>query len=154
AGGTASASIGLGSGTTPHGIAVSADGKTVYAAMPAINQQTISNVIPINAATNTTGPGIPIPLSPFTTPPTPFGLAMTPDGKTVYVGTSNFWVDAIVTATKTVTAQVSAPQAPEYCVVSPDGKTAWFSGFGSGSVFPIDVATNTVGTPIPVVSAG
>ena len=40
--------------------------------------------------------------------------------------------------------------APASIAITPDGKTAYVSNAGSGTVTPISTATNTPGTPIPV----
>ena len=40
--------------------------------------------------------------------------------------------------------------APHAIAFTPDGKTAYVTNFGSGTVTPIATATNTAGTPIPV----
>jgi YVTN family beta-propeller protein len=45
----------------------------------------------------------------------------------------------------------AAERAVPYAVaITPDGKTAFVSNKGSGTVTPIDTATNTPGPPIPV----
>ena len=43
-------------------------------------------------------------------------------------------------------------ERPVAIAITPDGKTAYVTNIGSGTVTPIATATNTAGTPIPVGS--
>jgi DNA-binding beta-propeller fold protein YncE len=131
-------------------------------------------VIPVNTATNT--PGKPIHVGMHSSAFDPSGMiAVTPDGKTVYVtygtnseptGTSG--VIPISTATGTPgrpihlrtstftwrrwrSAEIRGRNAlhdPYFIAVTPDGKTAYVTFPGSGTVTPISTATNTPGRPI------
>src|SRR5262249_43808105 len=42
---------------------------------------------------------------------------------------------------------------PDGIAITPDGRTAWVANSGSNTVQPIDLATNTAGTPIAVGSS-
>jgi alpha-galactosidase len=81
----------------------------------------------------------------------PSGVAVTPDGKYVYVtshGSGN--VDVIDTATNTVVATVPVGAGPYGIAITPDGKYAYVADNGSGNVDVIDTATNTVVATVPV----
>ena len=39
---------------------------------------------------------------------------------------------------------------PDGIAITPDGRTVYVANIGSGTVTPIDTATNTPGKPIPV----
>jgi YVTN family beta-propeller protein len=84
-----------------------------------------------------------------------FGVAVTPDGKHVYVTNINSAnVFVIRTATNKVVATVPVGAFPLEVAVAPDGKHAYVTnGFIPGTVNVIDTASNTVvGTPITVGS--
>jgi YVTN family beta-propeller protein/autotransporter-associated beta strand protein len=113
-------------------------------------------VTPVNTAANT--PGTPIQVGP-----NPEGVAVTPNGKTVYVatvGTTGFrgavgFVTPIDAATNTPGTPIDVGPNPRGVAMSPDGKTVYVAnlivpGEDFGTVTPINTATNTPGTPIPV----
>jgi YVTN family beta-propeller protein len=95
----------------------------------------------IDASTNTViGSAIPVGSIPL-------GLAVTPDGRKVYVANFNGnTVSVIDTATTTVT---SIPLSePHDVAVSPDGSKVYVAS-ASGSVFVVNTATNAlIGSPI------
>ena len=90
----------------------------------------------------------------------PFAIAVTPDGKTVYV--ANTWentgrpasapgtVTPIATATNTPGAPIEVGSQPWAFAITPDGRTAYVASWQSGTVTPIATATNTTGTPVEV----
>ena len=107
-------------------------------------------VTPIDTATNTPGPPIPIGRGPGL-------IAITPDGKTAYVTSDESIVVPIDTATNTpgppIAVGVNRPglhDQPDGIVITPDGKTVYVANIGSGTVTPIDTATNAPGEPIEV----
>ena len=130
-------------GQWPIGVVVSPDGTNVYVANSAFNggNGTVSpgSVSVINTATNkvtdvNVGAGWPT------------GIAISPDGKQLYVVDNWFWsVHVIDTATNALTATVY-PIGPEpYGIsVSPDGKRVYaaISTYGYDYVSVIDPATN------------
>src|SRR5580704_15684911 len=80
----------------------------------------------------------------------PYGVAVSPDGSTVYV-TNHFdgTVSVIATATNTVvgsaiTVGTVNSTFPEGVAVSPDSKTVYVANNGSGTVSVINTATNAV----------
>jgi YVTN family beta-propeller protein len=125
-------------GQEPFAIAVTPDGKTVYA----VNSGS-DTVTPINTATNTAGPAIPVGLAPV-------AIAVTPDGKTAYVvNYQSSSVTPIDTATNTAGRPIGVGAFPYEIAISPDGRTAYVAGRGNpGTVTPIDTATNTPGPAI------
>jgi DNA-binding beta-propeller fold protein YncE len=99
-------------------------------------------VTPIATATNT--PGLPIPVGRG-----PGLIAITQDGKTAYVTTNESTVVPIDTATGTpgapIRVGVNQPDLhdqPDGIAITPDGKTVYVANIGSGTVTPIDTATN------------
>jgi YVTN family beta-propeller protein len=101
-------------------------------------------VIPIRTATNTV-------LAPITVGQDPRALAITPDGKTIYV--TNYQsgtVTPILTATNTALAPIRVGGNPWAIAITPDGKTAYVANLQSGTVTPILTATNTALAPIRV----
>ena len=100
-------------------------------------------VTPIRTATNTAGPPITVPLAQ--------SIAITPDGKTVYVpNATNPAVTPIRTATNTAGPPIPVGNSPFGIVITPNGKTAYVTNPDDGTVTPIRTATNTAGPPIPV----
>ena len=137
-------------------IAITPDGKTVY--VLTLNPRT---VVPISTATNTAGTPIKVHLVPGYAPI--FGaqaaaeFVITPNGKTVYLGTGGDSVIPISTATNTAGKTIrfgancrSQPLVhPNISIaITPDGNTAYVAC--ESAVIPISTATNTPGKPIPV----
>ena len=137
--------VGLGT----NDVAVTPDGATVYASSR-------DGLTPIDVATNTAGSPI-LQVGSFGG-----GVALTPDGTTVYVTThfiSSSWLTPVHVATNTAGTPISlGPAYPAYSgvatevAVAPDGATAYVTmrNRTPGTVIPVDVATNTAGSPIPV----
>jgi YVTN family beta-propeller protein len=109
--------------------------------------------MPIDTATNM--PGTPIDVGGE-----PFAIAVTPDGKTVYV--ANTWentgrpasalgtVTPIATATSRPGPAIQVGSEPWAFAITPDGTTAYVASWQGGTVTPIATATNTAGAPIEV----
>lgn len=130
---------------------ISPDGTTAYVACPLSG-----TVVPINTSTNTTG-------SPIFVGEGPSGLAITPNGATLYV--ANFGAFAVVNglvmqfsdgttvtpfdiATGTAGTPITVGSEPSSVAITPDGTTAYVVNLASGTVTPIDIATNSAGSPI------
>jgi hypothetical protein len=139
-------------------VAFTADGKTAYFL-------TGLGMTPFNTVTNT--PGKPIPVSPSHRHGFPVAIAVTPDGKTVYVvseGPGGSSRPNTITATVTpISTATNTPGKPipvggrfnagpydgsELIAVTPDGKTVYVAA--GPSVTPISTATNTPGKPIHI----
>ena len=121
-------------------IAVTPNGATAYVT-------DADGVTPINTATNTAG--TPIPISGGAA-----GIAITPNGTTAYVGVDGGLVP-IDLATNTPGTMISdpdlsvGPYATQAIAITPDGDTAYVSTGGPcDCMTPINLATNTIGTPI------
>jgi hyaluronoglucosaminidase len=105
----------------------------------------VHTITPISTATNT--PGKPI----YVRRP-PSALAITPDGKTLYVG-SQFAVSPISAATNKVGRPIHIGGGVLETAITPDGKTLYVASDDEGSpgtVTPVSTATNTAGKPIHV----
>jgi YVTN family beta-propeller protein len=77
----------------------------------------------------------------------PKAIAVTPDGKDVYVANSlSNTVSVVATSTNRIVHTISSPHlsAPTGVAISPDGKTAYVSNHGSGTVSKISTATAKV----------
>ena len=128
-------------GGSPDGLAITPNGATVYAST--IGQGT---VVPISVASGTVGTAITVgPLSAGTQ-----SMAITPNGA---VGLAPNFNEAdvvpVALGTGTPGKAIDVGTYPESVAVTPNGSTAWVTrGFGStGSLVPIDLATDKVGTP-------
>jgi YVTN family beta-propeller protein len=82
---------------------------------------------------------------------TPEGVAVTPDGKHVYVtNIESNNVSVIATSTNTVVATVTAGIEPFGVAVTPDGEHAYVANASSNTVAVIATATNKVAATILV----
>jgi YVTN family beta-propeller protein len=81
----------------------------------------------------------------------PAGIAVTPDGKRLYVAENLTHKVAVVDlATRQVGAKIAVGEYPYDCEASSDGKRVYVSNWGSRSVAVIDTASNKVINNIPV----
>jgi len=100
-------------------------------------------VVPINAVSGASGKPIRIGGHGH-----PTALAITPDGKTLYVA---IWPSGAVIPISTATGRpgkpVDAGRDPVHLAVSPDGKTLYVSS-DLGTLTPIDTVTGRPGKPI------
>jgi uncharacterized protein (TIGR03437 family) len=83
----------------------------------------------------------------------PQGIAVTPDGASVYVANCGGDVFVIDTATNKVSTKFPAGACPTGVVITPDGTRAYVTLTNANSVAAIDTSTNTVMTKIPVGDA-
>ena len=151
--------IRLASGTRPFvgGIVFSPDGKTAYAAAGSLafgpgwtTHLRPAAVVPINTATNTPGTPIRLSHSESDIAITEFDIAITPDGKTLYVEGSDT-ITPISTATNIPGIPIRIKGGGfGQMTITPDGKTLYAAA--PQGVVPISTATNTVGKPIPLPS--
>ena len=144
----------------PGYIAFTPDSRTAYVTSDGNPPAVAPAVTPISTATNTPGEPIPIGVSGRAGASySPVQIAMSPDGKTVYLDSWLSGQDAILpisTATNTAGKRIRIGAGPagnwlhpqSYLVFTPGGKTAYVAGLHS--VVPVSVATNTAGTPIRV----
>ncbi len=108
----------------------------------------------VNVVTGKLGQTISVPdIGPNT-------IAFTPDGKTCYV--ANWGTEDAPGSTVTpiqvthngaggrVVPSIDVGLHPNWVAITQDGRTAYVVNKGSNSITPIDVRSNTAGTPIPV----
>ena len=108
----------------------------------------------VNVVTGKLGQTISVPdIGPNT-------IAFTPDGKTCYV--ANWGTEDAPGSTVTpiqvthggaggrVLPSIDVGLHPNWVAITQDGRTAYVVNKGSNSITPIDVRSNTAGTPIPV----
>lgn len=124
-------------------MAITPNGRALYV----VNEWS-GTVTPISTATDTAGPAIRVrPVGVGMT----WGIAITPDSKTAYVG-STHGVIPISTATNKAGAPIVLPSAAGALAITPDGKTVLAGG--RETVTPISTATNTAGRPIGGIHSG
>jgi YVTN family beta-propeller protein len=103
-----------------------------------------SDTVPIDVATNVPGPEIKVGSEPF-------GIAITPDGKTAYVADDESGtVTPIELATDEPGPELKVGSRPLGVAITPDGKTAYVTNETAGTVTPIELATNKPGPEIKV----
>jgi YVTN family beta-propeller protein len=95
-----------------------------------------------------------IPVGPFGVN-FPFGVAVSPDGRTVYVVSQSLpagpgTVSVIATASNMVTATIPVGIGPNGVAVTPDGSKVYVVNSNSNNVSVIATASNTVTATIPV----
>ena len=109
----------------------------------------MNTVTPISVATGT--PGKPVQIHCCAV-----SMAVTPDGRTVYVGTAQGRACSVVpisTATNTAGKPIRlGSRPPGEMAMTPDGKTVYVANPEGppGAAVPISTATNTVGKPIGI----
>jgi YVTN family beta-propeller protein len=115
----------------PQGIAVSADGKTLYVTYPAAN-----SVRELNAATGATLGKTTVGAEPY---------AVTAAGTSLYVADTNEdEVSVVSTTTGKVTRTIAVGRLPMSVAATPDGSQVWVGNGLSGSVSVISVASGRV----------
>ena len=78
-------------------------------------------------------------------------MAITPDGKRVYVANhGDGTVSVITTATGAVSAPITVGKRPDGVAMTPDGKHAYVANFDDGTVSVITTATGAVSAPVKV----
>jgi DNA-binding beta-propeller fold protein YncE len=139
----------------PDTVAVTPDGATALVASsvpPEDPPPDAANVVtPIDVATRTAGPPIPVD-------PRPAAIAITPDGATAFVGSFAFFADDALTtiqpidlATRTVGARITVGKNPDALAITPDqapvAKLAVTPGFaGQPTTFDASASTVRFGT--------
>jgi YVTN family beta-propeller protein len=119
-------------------VAITPNSKTAYV----VNDAWRGTVFPIQIRTGHLG-------SPIHVGHDPQGMAITPDGRTLYVtNEESGTVTPIRTATNTALQPIRVGRMPGAIVITPDGKTAYVDSETTDAVTPIRVATNTALKPI------
>lgn len=137
-----------GLGGLPMGIAVSQDGLRLYAAD--YQSAPSGRVWAIDTALMGSPSAV---VATVTVGPNPFGIAVTPDNKHVYVSNSGGNTVSVIDAT-TVSSGASSPMvtvgnSPQGVSVSSDGSTVFVANWGSGNLTAISVATNATRSIAP-----
>ena len=127
-----------------HGIAFTPDGTKAYVTAGGF-------VVPITLASGTAG-------TPIAVAGTPGELALTPDGKTLFVGqAAGNSVVPIDVATDTAGTPIAIASLVRSLAVTPDGETLLVvqaTNGGASNLYPVDVATSAVGTPVNLGNVG
>lgn len=125
-------------------VVVSPDGKKVY-----VTSRDSNNISVIDTGINTVTATVPVGNSPS-------GIAVTADGKKVYIAnsgnltTTDDTVSVIDTDTNTVTATVHVGSHPYGVGVAPDGTKIYVANLYSRTVSVVDTATNNVTTTVDI----
>jgi outer membrane autotransporter protein len=140
----------------PIGIAITPNGRYLYVTSPGsiMNSNgnfTGSTVSVIDTSTRAV-------VNTITAGVGPIGVAVSPDGRSVYVGNNaSNTVSVISTATNTVVNTIAIPSSapnsgsnPIGVAFTPDGRFAYVASNGSNSVAVVNTATNTVVASIPL----
>jgi YVTN family beta-propeller protein len=130
-----------------YAIAIAPDGRHAYVPYVAFGE----NVAIIDTATNAIVKTALVANSGGTSPG---GVAVTPDGKYVYVTNGINGVAVIDTASNTVVQTVLVGTNPGAVAVTPDGKHVYVANQGSDSVSVIDTANLTVVATVSVTGPG
>jgi YVTN family beta-propeller protein len=140
-----SATVAFPSMSNPFAAALTPDLKKVY-----VSGQN-GSVFVLDTTTNAIGAS-PIAVGSLTA-----GIAITPDGKHVYVASQyTSTVSVIDTDTDTVSATIPFPSGStlQNIAITPDGRRAYVTAQAASAVFAIDTSTNTMlGTAIDVGSS-
>lgn len=118
--------------------AVTPNGARLY--VTNVSQNTVSV---IDTLTNTV-------IDTITVGQSPWGIAITPDGKRAYVANTSGTISVIDTRTNTVVNTIPDTDSPFGVAITPDGTRAYVSN-ANGTVSVVDTSTNTIITNIPVL---
>jgi YVTN family beta-propeller protein len=121
-------------GPNPHGLAISPDGRKLLVMAFGANQAMV-----IDTTSDRILSQIPVPLA--------HNGAVSPDGRTAYVGSQQQGAMALavldLTAMKEI-AKVSLDKTPRGLDLSPDGKWLYFTVAGMDAVLVLETATNQI----------
>jgi len=160
------ASVAAGGGDDPNGVAVSPDGKSVYVTNTGIGLSGTLSQYNVDPLTGALSPKVPATVA---TGFGPYGVAVTPDGKSVYVTNygnpvgpppgdtlSQYNVDPLTGAlSPKVSATVAAGLSPRGIAVTPDGKDVYVTNVGDNTLsqYNIDALTGALSLKTPATVA-
>ena len=128
-------------GDGPRYIAVSADSSRLYVTLQNSN---VVEPVDVHGAALTA-------LAPIPVGARPTGLALSPDGRTLYaVDNGGNDVSVVDLASKRTIARVPVGIEPNYISIDPAGKLAYVTNYATTTVTPIDLTTNTARPAIEV----
>jgi YVTN family beta-propeller protein len=127
-------------GSHPVSIAIAPNGVMAY-----VVSNSSDTVTPINTATNTAGTQIP-------TGNNAYSIAITPDGSTAYVDDLGSSVTPINLATDQDEPAIAVSTTTSFSdiAITPNGASAYVTNNTTNAVTPINLTTQTLGTPIVV----
>ena len=126
----------------PYSIVFGPDGQHAYFAL---NTAAALGVVSTSDVADARAHGYSIPVKTVSTGNSPFSVAVSPDGSSVYVDNSGSTNVSIVnTATNTVRATVTGILSPSYLLVTNGGAQVLASSHNQNVVYDISTATNTV----------
>jgi hyaluronoglucosaminidase len=82
-----------------------------------------------------------------------YALASTPDGKTAYVAEEGSVRLFSLPHGVLSGASIATPTGDTLLAMAPDGKTAYLGNYNAGTLTPIDIASNKLGTPMMAVAS-
>jgi DNA-binding beta-propeller fold protein YncE len=129
-------------GVEPIAIAIAPDGRTAYVANQGSGSGDNGNVTPIDLATGQAGSAVPVGTD------YPEGLAMAPNGQTVYVTDYDGSVTPIDTANDEAQTPIVLGEELHWIAITPDSGTAYVTNFPGTKVTPIDLTDGKAGTSI------
>jgi YVTN family beta-propeller protein len=129
-------------------IAITPDGKHVYVPYLSNGDTLQLHVAVIDTGTSTVVQSVLVGSGP--TGPIANQIAVTPDGKYVYVPAGSNDVAVIETASNTIIKTVAVGSTPIGIAVMPDGAHLYVANQGSNSVSVINTASDTVADTVPV----
>lgn len=146
---TVTATVLVGIGIGPQGVAITPNGAFAYVA-----NSTSNDVSVIDTATNTVVATVPVGIGPL-------GVAIAPSGAFAYVTAFDFCAGSVSVidttvgspTVNTVVAKVSPlGGCPTAVAVAPNGAFAYVANFTANNVAVVDTSTNTVVKTVPVGS--
>jgi DNA-binding beta-propeller fold protein YncE len=160
------ASIAAGAGGDPNDVAVTPDGKSVYVTNTGSGLGDSISQYNVDPLTGTLSPKVPATVATGTGP---LGIAVTPDGRSVYVTNfgnpvgpppgntvSQYNVDPLTGAlSPKVPATVATGLRPQGIAVTPDGKNAYVTNVGDNTLsqYTIDALTGALSPNTPATVA-